>query len=76
MRCPHTARHYWGPRKPWQLETDNKGRVAHYLANTNFSGRVGSSVCASRFASWMSRLPMVDPSKPPTKFNGKMQRVR
>ena len=76
-RCPHTARHYWGPKKPWQLESDNGGRVAHYLANTNFSGR-SESVCAMRFATWASsgRLPIIDPSKPPKKFNGKLQRVR
>jgi len=74
VRCPHTARHYWGPKKPWQLEFDNAGRVAHYLANTNFSGR--NSLCAARFASWVPRLPKVDPSRPPSKFNGKMQRVR
>ena len=73
-RCPHTARHYWGPRKPWQLEIDNRGRVAHYLANTNFSGR--SSVCAKRFTSWLGELPKVDASRPPSKFNGKVQRVR
>ena len=76
-RCPHTARHYWGPRKPWQLEMDNRGRVAHYLAHTNFTGRPGS-VCAKRFATWASsgQLPAINPLKPPSKFNGKVQRVR
>ena len=64
-----------GQRKPWELERDNAGRVAHYLANTNFSGRP-LSLCASRFAGWARRLPAVDPTRPPSKFNGKMQRVR
>lgn len=75
-RCPHTARHYWGPRKPWELERDNAGRVAHYLANTNLSLARPESVCATRFARWLPRLPTVDASRPPSKFNGKMQRVR
>lgn len=77
VRCPHTARHYWGPKKPWQLEMDNRGRVAHYLANTNYSGR-SESMCAARFATWASsgRLPKIDPLKPPGKFNGKLQRIR
>ena len=74
-RCPHTARHYWGPKKPWQLEFDNAGRVAHYLAHTNFSGG-HRSMCAARFAGWLGRLPAVNASRPPRKNNGKMQRVR
>ena len=75
-RCPHTARHYWGPKKPWQLEYDNGGRVAHYLAHTDFVGR--SSVCATRFSAWANsgRLPRVNASRPPKRFNGKMQRIR
>lgn len=77
-RCPHTARHYWGPRKPWQLESDNAGRVAHYLAHTDFSIQERTSMCAQRFAGWMAsgRLPKVNASRPPKKNNGKMQRVR
>ena len=75
-RCPHTARHYWGPKKPWQLERDNRGRVAHYLAHTNLSGVAGSSKCAAQFAQYARSLPAVDASRPPGKFNGKMQRVR
>jgi hypothetical protein len=74
--CPHTARHYWGPKKPWQLEKDNRGRVAHYLAHTNFSD-VEDSMCAARFAEYAKILPKVEPSaKPPSKNNGKLQRVR
>ena len=73
-RCPHTARHYWGPRKPWQLESDNAGRVAHYLAHTDYSGKTG--VCAERFASWAKRLPKVDLQFYPKRFNGKVQRIR
>jgi hypothetical protein len=73
-RCPHTARHYWGPKKPWQLEQDNAGRVAHYLAHTDFKGR--SSPCAQRFMDWAQRLPRVDPLRPPKKHNGKLQRIR
>ena len=78
-RCPHTARHYWGPKKPWQLERDNRGRVAHYLAHTNFSGAAaaGESACAARFAAWARTLPVVSPTaRPPKKNNGKLQRVR
>ena len=75
-RCPHTARHYWGPKKPWQLEGDNRGRVAHYLAHTNFSASVESSACAAQFERYMEKLPKVNASKPPKKSNGKLQRVR
>ena len=75
-RCPHTARHYWGPKKPWQLEADNKGRVAHYLAHTNYSARIATSYCAAKFASYFDRLPIVNASKPPKRSNGKLQRVR
>lgn len=77
VRCPHTARHYWGPQKPWQLESTNAGRVAHYLAHTDFSGR--TSMCAQRFAGWAAsgRLPKVNGSRlPPKRNNGKLQRVR
>ena len=74
--CPHTARHYWGPKKPWELEKDNRGRVAHYLAHTNYSNTDGS-MCAARFADYARILPRVEPSaKPPSKNNGKLQRVR
>lgn len=73
-RCPHTARHYWGPKKPWRLEKDNRGRVAHYLAHTNFTKR--SSACARLFASYAQSLPWVNASRPPKKNNGKMQRIR
>lgn len=72
--CPHTARHYWGPKKPWQLERDNRGRVAHYLAHTDF--RHSHSACAQRFASYAAQLPWVNASRIPSKSNGKMQRVR
>ena len=76
-RCPHTARHYWGPKKPWQLEADNRGRVAHYLAHTNFRN-MNESTCARRFEGWADsgRLPTVNASKPPGRNNGKLQRVR
>ena len=75
-RCPHTARHYWGPKKPWQLERDNRGRVAHYLAHTDFA-HVNRSTCASKFANYALSLPRIDPgAPPPKKNNGKMQRVR
>ena len=72
--CPHTARHYWGPKKPWQLEKDNRGRVAHYLAHTHFAN--SNSACAVRFASYAAQLPRVNASRPPSKSNGKLQRVR
>ena len=75
-RCPHTARHYWGPKKPWQLEKDNRGRVAHYLAHTNFSSNLKSE-CAALFTRYIAQLPQVDAkARPPSKSNGKLQRVR
>lgn len=75
-RCPHTARHYWGPKKPWQLEGDNRGRVAHYLAHTNFSALTATSACAAQFATYALTLPKVNATRPPSKSNGKLQRVR
>lgn len=82
-RCPHAARHYWGPRKPWQAEKDNLGRVAWYLRQTSFEGltRANESMCAHRFASWADRLRphwmlVANRSQPPTRWGGKLQRLR
>ena len=81
--CPHTARHYWGPRKPWQLEKDNAGRVAVYLEQTSFEGlpRASASMCAQRFASWGPRLAgarafLVNRTAKLKRNNGKLQRLR
>ena len=50
--CAHTARHHQGPRKPWQLEKDNRGRVQSFLRSFNFSHLVNVSRCASRLEAW------------------------
>lgn len=81
-RCPHAARHYWGPRKPWQAEKDNLGRVAWYLRQTSFEGLplANRSMCARRFASWDDRLRphrlLIANRSKPTKWGGKLQRLR
>ena len=87
-RCPHTARHYWGPRKPWQLEKDNAGRVAVFLEQTSFDHlpHANASLCAARFAGWAPRLAEAktflndrvarNKSRTPKRNHGKLQRLR
>jgi len=56
LGCPHSCRHHQGPRKPWQLEKDNRGRVHSFLASFSFSQHVNTSRCAARFQKFKTNL--------------------
>ena len=71
--CAHTATHYWGHRKPWIFDIDNKAGVLHYLKHTDYRPLVNYSHCARRFSRWAARLSTT--RKSPPKFVGKLQRV-
>lgn len=84
--CPHTARHHYGPTKPWILargasavgklpRISNAGRVTQYLSATRFQRLVTTSVCAARFASWLPLLPLPVPVGTHLANHGKYQRV-
>ena len=60
----HVARHYIGSEKPWRRGKTNQARTAFYLAQTNWTARVGKSRCANKFARLISELPRADSHEP------------